>query len=184
MVWVLPSFLWESKTSPYSNQLKLSWVCKLEWSLTNVKLKLGSKMSAQVLALNSTFKIVWKQNWKLLLAYIIIFRYFSAFLPPWKIISFSPFLRFDGPNNVPKHWKRTIFLLLHNLQEHSFWLWLNLVFPPLLLVWARLAGGKLPLHNDSLDKKHKIMHNFGLFPLFGTFFNSQCFPYDYSLTTN
>ena len=25
---------WENKVNSYSNQLKLSWVCKLEWSLT------------------------------------------------------------------------------------------------------------------------------------------------------
>merc|ERR1711954_379967 len=37
----LPSFFffffllpWENKVNSYSNQLKLSWVCKLEWSLT------------------------------------------------------------------------------------------------------------------------------------------------------
>ena len=31
-----PSFFlrWENKVNCYSNQLKLSWVCKLEWSLT------------------------------------------------------------------------------------------------------------------------------------------------------
>ena len=29
------SFLpWENKVNSFSNQLKLSWVCKLEWSLT------------------------------------------------------------------------------------------------------------------------------------------------------
>ena len=30
---------WENKVNSYSNQLKLSWVCKLEWSLTKSKVQ-------------------------------------------------------------------------------------------------------------------------------------------------
>ena len=30
----LPSLQWENKVNYYSNQLRLSWVCKLEWRLT------------------------------------------------------------------------------------------------------------------------------------------------------
>ena len=43
----LPSFLllWENKVNPYSNQLKLSWVCKLEWILTIVGLGTGATVA-------------------------------------------------------------------------------------------------------------------------------------------
>ena len=51
--------LWqgENKVNSYSNQLKLGWVCKFEWSLTNIALHdlLGWKLKEEICL--STFKV-------------------------------------------------------------------------------------------------------------------------------
>ena len=62
---------WENKVISFSNQLKLSWVCKLEWSLTKCHVVPGARLPCAGSA-NNKWSVNNQTKWEEIINYRII----------------------------------------------------------------------------------------------------------------